>query len=287
MQVASDNIGGATCVDREGALRCLGINPSVATVMDFSNAHQLGWGVFTVTRNRALRHVLAGVALLLSTNTALPQSAADLMQRTRDAYHKLQSYSDTGEVVTDYQGIGTSVLSRTKGSFQTTYEAPRHFRLKFRKENGEELAIWTKGQERTVYSWWSATRVADSSPSVVPFMTAASPTLGSTTLIPTLLFPQAKFNAQLDQLADPKRDADETVDGHACYRIRGDERASKGSMVRPLVVWIDRESLLVRRVAEETPESMGKGAVSRTTWTIHPQANPKLSEGDFGFTPPK
>jgi hypothetical protein len=224
--------------------------------------------------------------MLQITNSALPQSAADLMQRARDAYQKLRTYSDTGEVVMDYQGVGTRVLTSTRGSFQTSYEAPRHFRMTFRKENGEELAIWTKGQERTVYSWWSATRVADSSPSAIPFLTAASPTLGTTTLIPTLLFPQAKLNAQLDQLSDPKLDADEAVDGHACYRIRGNETAIKGTMVRPLVVWIDRESLLVRRVAEDTPESMGKGGVSRTTWTIHPQANPALGEGDFGFTPP-
>src|SRR5215472_9758727 len=98
------------------------------------------------------------VIFLLTSTATLGQTAADVLQRTRAAYHNLHSYSDTGQVVTEYEGVGTNVLTSTNGSFQTSYEAPRHFRLKFRKDNGEQLAIWTKGQEHTVYSWWSATR---------------------------------------------------------------------------------------------------------------------------------
>jgi hypothetical protein len=214
-------------------------------------------------------------------------SAGQVFAEAREGYHNLRTYSDTGEVVTEYQGVGTGVLTSTKGSFQTSYEAPRHFRLKFTKENGEQLVIWTKGQERTVYWWWSATRVADSSPSVVPFLTASAPTLGTTTLIPSLLFPQAKLAAQLDQLTDPKLEADEGLDSHACYKLSGNETAIKGTMVRPLTLWIDRESLLVRRVVEDTPKSIGNAGVSRTTWNIHPQANSNLREQDFEFTPPR
>jgi hypothetical protein len=228
--------------------------------------------------------MLVNLPIVLLVDAAVAQTASDVLQRTRTAYHNLHTYSDTGDVATEYQGVGTNVLTNTKGSFQTSYEAPRHFRLKFKKENGEQLAIWTIGQERTVYSWWSVTLAQDSNPTVVPFLTAAHPTMGTTTLIPALLFPQASFNGQFDQLTDPKLETNEHIDGHTCYKITGNEAAIKGTMVRPLTLWIDTESLLVRRVVEGTPQSMGKGGVSRTTWNIRPQADPMLKEEDFVFS---
>jgi len=51
-----------------------------------------------------------------------------------------------------------------------------------------------------------------------------------------------------------------------------------------MTVWIDAESLLIRRVVEEWKPLPGQ--VNRVTTTFEPQANPTLDESRFKFTPP-
>jgi hypothetical protein len=53
-----------------------------------------------------------------------------------------------------------------------------------------------------------------------------------------------------------------------------------------MTVWIDAQTLLVRRVFEDTAEGTGSDA-NRFTTTFEPQANPTLDDARFAFTPPK
>ena len=58
--------------------------------------------------------------------------------------------------------------------------------------------------------------------------------------------------------------------------------------IRPVTVWIDTDTRLVRRVLEDTPEGYGDGkATLRVTLDYQPQANQALDDSRFQFTPPK
>ena len=50
--------------------------------------------------------------------------------------------------------------------------------------------------------------------------------------------------------------------------------------------WIDAETMLVRKVFEDTPKGYPAGSYSRLTVTIEPQANATLDDGKFQFTVP-
>ena len=51
-----------------------------------------------------------------------------------------------------------------------------------------------------------------------------------------------------------------------------------------MTVWIDAESLLIRKVVE-VPKDVLPGQIARVTTTFQPQANPKLDDARFTFTP--
>jgi hypothetical protein len=50
---------------------------------------------------------------------------------------------------------------------------------------------------------------------------------------------------------------------------------------------IDVETLLVRKIFEDTPNGLGAGLRNRVTTTFEPQANPVLEDSRFRFTVPK
>ena len=56
--------------------------------------------------------------------------------------------------------------------------------------------------------------------------------------------------------------------------------------VRQVTVWLDSESLLVRKVFEDTPKGYPTNAFLRLTITLEPQASPQLEDANFRFTVP-
>jgi hypothetical protein len=230
--------------------------------------------------------MVTSLLVLLAAVGAGPvtESADDVMTRSRAAYQALHSYSDEGEVVSETRLAGTAVRSVDRDSFKTAFQQePRKFFFKFTKQGGEEYVIWIDGAE--VNSWWSATRVRSNynqKPAAV-FALAGSPTKGITDIVPPLIFPKGRLKGPLTEMKELHLENDERVDGHACFKISGQEKVGFGSDMRPITVWIDRETLLVRRILEDTPPSQGQGAVWRRTTTLRPMANPALPASAFTF----
>ena len=56
--------------------------------------------------------------------------------------------------------------------------------------------------------------------------------------------------------------------------------------VRQVTVWLDAESLLVRKVFEDTPKGYPTNAYLRLTIILDPLANPQLEDANFQFTVP-
>ena len=62
-------------------------------------------------------------------------------------------------------------------------------------------------------------------------------------------------------------------------------RTGREINVHHVTIWIDAESLLIRKVVEEWTTLPGH--ISRLTTTFEPQVNPKLDDARFQFVPPR
>lgn len=239
---------------------------------------------------------LALFALLMpcaGSRAALSHLAADdILERSRAKYASLKSYSDKGTVTTEYRGSGaTGSPSVEHHTFTTDYRAPRNFFFEFRKnpkESKERYVIWCPDGE-DFQDWWSATGNTSHhgrNPNV--FALGSYPTKGSVLQIPPLLFPKAEMQGPISGLREYRLAETEEVDGRSCYKLVGAlalaYKTGAVTEAHPTTIWIDVETLLVRKVFED---SSGTVSLNTTTTTFEPQANPTLDESQFKFMPPK
>jgi outer membrane lipoprotein-sorting protein len=218
-----------------------------------------------------------------------PSAEDDILARSRAHYASLKSYSDTGTVVYEY---GTASVSRH--TFKTYYRAPRHFYFEFtedKADGGSRLAIWCEGTD--FQSWWTDTGVHNTYPrgqGASAFISSASFSAGSASQIPSLLFASAGLVSTLSELADMTAAATEVINGRTAHKLTGIARSMYGTgyvtNVRQTTVWIDAETLLVRKIFEDTPKGALAGSRRRITTTFEPQANPTLEDSRFKFVVP-
>jgi hypothetical protein len=60
----------------------------------------------------------------------------------------------------------------------------------------------------------------------------------------------------------------------------------RGAHPRPTTIWIDAQTLLVRKIVEDTPAENPQGSLDRLTTTFEPRANPQLEDSVFRFAVP-
>src|SRR5207244_4391988 len=102
-----------------------------------------------------------------------------------------------------------------------------------------------------------------------------------------LLFPQAELVGTITEFADGAAAGMEMVNGRMCYQIAGVARSVYGATghvnnIRRTTLWIDGETLLIRKVVEDWSEG---AMVHRVTTTFEPQLNPPLEDRRFQFIP--
>jgi outer membrane lipoprotein-sorting protein len=238
-----------------------------------------------------------GIAVITCSSlawTPAPQagaSAQDVVRRSQAAYAALRSYADTGSVDTEF-GPPNAVL-REHHTFRTLFRAPRRFLFDFVKQDAaDRFVVW--GDDEAFHTWWQATGVADVYPKGqggAAFVAGGQPTLNSLMVLSPWLFPQAELDGALTEFGDATLAGTDAINGHSCYKLLGVGKSvyrQSGHVVnvRKMSVWIDAETLLVRRVFEDTAD--GSAAyVNRFTTTFDPQANPTLADARFAFAPPK
>jgi hypothetical protein len=218
----------------------------------------------------------------------------DLWEQSRAAYVALRSYADSGTIATEVRPPGAATIVEHH-SFTTYYLAPRQFYFEFRKDptaGKERLVLWCEGGD--FQSWWSATGVHQTYPKGTggsAFGTASFPTKGSIVLIPPLLFSKAGLQGPLTVLKSPRLAGDEELNGVKVRKLVGEVGlgyvTGLGAHARPTTVWIDAQTLLVRKILEETPVESPEGSVDRVTVTFDPRANPQLAGSVFRFTVPR
>lgn len=236
---------------------------------------------------RSMLGTAVGLSLLGAARAT--RHGEDVFANSKARYAALKSYADTG-VVEIESGSATAPI-RDRHTFTTYYRAPRLFRFDFVKENNaDRYVIWSDADN--FYSWWRATAGKSTYPKGTganAFVNSAYPTKGSNMEIASMLFPNAGLVSTLAEFDDITDAGTESVDGRPCHKLTGiaqDTYAGSGKVVnvRKVTVWIDEQTLLVRRVMQNWP-AVG-GQVSRQTITLRPYANPPIDDVRFRFTPP-
>ncbi len=242
--------------------------------------------------NPLIRRVALAAGFLgsLSSATAV---AEDLVARARAAYGALTSYSDVGTVDTEYN-VGAGQTIRERHTFRTYFRAPRHFLLEFNEDRAagaDRFVIWSDAE--TFRTWWKDAGMETPYPrgqGVAALVSAFGPTKGVAGVITPLLFPQANLKGALNNFEEGELDGTEVIGGRKCHRIKGVQRSvygtGRGESVRATVLWIDAETLLLRKMFEDTPRGMAAGVVNRVTTVLEPQVNPPLKDEQFRFTVP-
>lgn len=222
----------------------------------------------------------------------MPPSADDVLAGSQAAYTALKSYSDTGTVDVEFGPPGGTL--KEHHTFKTLFRAPRHFLFDFVKaDNADRFVVWA--DDEAFHTWWQTTGVADTFPKGEgggAFVAGGEPTLNALMQLSPWLFSQADLTGPLTEFGDAAVAGTEAIAGHPCHKLAGTGKSvyrASGRVVnvRRMTVWIDVQTLLVRRVFEDTAEGTGGGYVSRTTTTFEPLANPTLDDARFRFTPPK
>jgi hypothetical protein len=244
-----------------------------------------------ISSNRCAPIALGLSALLVAWTPAVPLTGVDLLAKSRAAYAGLKAYSDTGLVVTEAGNAGGMALDRF--TFKTFYRAPRYFYFDITKQaDSARFLIWSDAD--AFHTWWSVTGVEDEYPrgtGASAFVNSAGPSGGYVMYIAPLLFPQVGLAGTLNEIGETELAGSETIGGHACHKLTGVAKSAYTATghefaARKVSIWIDQQSLLVRKVFEDTPRGMGAGWISRVSVTFEPQANPSLDDAKFKFTVP-
>lgn len=236
---------------------------------------------------RSMFPALIGFVLVVGFT---PVQADDLIARSRAAYASLRSYSDTGVVTYEANGY------TERYTFKTYYRAPRHLYFEFdndKKAGGRQQIFWKEGGD--LQTWNSATRVFETIPvasgrEVATIGGAAGTTYGTAVLILSLLFQKSGLIGTIGEFANGSDVGTEDIGGRRCYKLVGVARSTYASgqvtNVRATTIWIDAETLLVRRVFTDTPKNYPVGSIARLATTLEPQLNPTLEDGRFRFVVP-
>jgi hypothetical protein len=245
------------------------------------------------------RGVLVIATLLMATTTAAraADNGMDLLNQSIARYAALASYADTGTVVRDQGGLAD------RWKFKTHFQRPLNFRFEFQGVSSRSGELVTDTSDNHIVLWMIQGELQGYNRrmrmhTVIPrtgnqpaeLLGASVATAGTSVLIPSLLYSKSNLPGTLQQIREAVNAGYETVGGHRCHKIVGKAAqfypSGKMTNVRPVTVWIDAETLLVRKVLEDTPEGHPAGFFNRLTVTIDPVMNPTLAEDSFRFTIP-
>jgi len=241
--------------------------------------------------------VLATLLVATAPAAHADDDGMNLLQQSIARYAALTSYADTGTVVRESSGLVDS------WKFKTQFQRPLNFRFDFQGVSSRSRDLVTDSSHNHIVLWMIQGELQTynqymRSHSVIPptgnqpaeLLGASVATAGTSVLIPSLLYSKSNLPSTLRQIREAVDAGYETVGGHRCHKIVGKAAeyypSGKSTNVRQVTVWIDAETLLLRKIFEDTSEGIPAGFYNRLTVTIEPVANPTLDEGSFRFTVP-
>jgi hypothetical protein len=234
----------------------------------------------------------------------------EILAAMAEMYATCTSYRDAGRVTTRF--IDRDGRSRTSiKPFTTAFVRPDRFRFEYRDRIGEadgewdRYLIWAEGG--WVRAWWDVRPGVEEPESLdLALAGATGVSGGSAHAVPSLLLRGAVTGSRLPRLVGVVSLGDTDLDGVACYRLRGilglppvdpaqqereHEELFRATGVRlerverdPVTVWIDRGTLLVRRIQEETRFETFR-TENRTDY--EPEIGVAITDRELRFDPPE
>jgi uncharacterized protein DUF2092 len=213
-------------------------------------------------------------------------------------YKSLASYADTGTIVDEHPGFAGHAIFKTY--FRRRDPADFYFDYTYQYEadpKGNRLNLpdrrrvwWMRDRTLETYSFEAKEHRTYPATSNQAAALNEPRTKGASLLIPELLFSKSHLPGTLLQIEESSAVGMEDVNGHPCHKVLGVAAAyypsGQRTNVRQVTVWIDRETLLIRKVFEDTPKGYGADSFYRITFQIEPQANPTLDDAKFAFQVP-
>jgi thiol-disulfide isomerase/thioredoxin/outer membrane lipoprotein-sorting protein len=162
-------------------------------------------------------------------------TAQDIVSKLQAVYAKAKTYSDHGVVKN----------GMTTRSFDTTFLRSARFRFDLRDENDPRkgFVLWADGTH-TYSRFYGPPRTTDDGSALgVAVAVTSKQSLGVVEMLAHLLQPEVVPSAKLTEL---KLDGTEVVDDRPCWVVSGKRSDSE------LKLWIDRDTFLLRRSAEDS-----------------------------------
>ena len=258
---------------------------------------------------RAVAILAVVLAQLVPTNAGTrsqkpPQPALpDVLKNSIAYYATLASYADTGTVSVDTGGTVTEARLTTYFRRPTRdlffdYQVLSSTTVSTKHKIDMSVyrtVLWMFKGNMQKYDRYSGSHEIvnpDNGGQVRALQGTSHGTSGSSIMIPSLLYAQARLPSAILQIEEAKPAGVEDIRGRRCHKVTGVAAAyypsGQRTGVRPVTVWIDTATQLIRRVLEDTPEGYGDGrATLRITFDYEPQANPAIDDSKFQFTVPK
>jgi hypothetical protein len=241
--------------------------------------------------------VLLNIFLAATGIARAADDGMDLLKRSMAFYSTLPAYTDSGTAVRE----GPGLVDRWK--FRTYFRRPLDFRFDFQGVTSQSAGLTVDSSTQHIVLWMikgelqsfnQQMRTHNTVPRTgnqpAELLNASSGTAGTSVLIPSMLFAKADLPGSIRQIREATHAGFESINGHRCHKIVGTAAQfyPSGQMtnVRQVTVWLDAESLLVRKVFEDTPKGYPTNAFLRLTITLEPQANPQLDDASFRFAVP-
>lgn len=228
------------------------------------------------------------------------QLLPDVLKKTIAYYGTLSSYADTGTLKVETTG------TLEEARFATYFRRPTRdlffdfqalssttLSTKFKTDlSAYRTVLWMFKGEMQKYSRYAQTHeMVNPDNQANALRGTQSGTYGASIMIPSLLYTQARLPSAILQIEEAELAGVEEIAKRRCHKVTGTAAAyypsGQRTSVRPVTVWIDAETQLIRRVLEDTPKGYGKiGDVMRYTFDFQPQANPAIDDAKFQFTVP-
>jgi hypothetical protein len=270
--------------------------------VDVRSRHAQAAGFFTGMVIRMWLHRLSSLVCLLivaiGAGSSSPHAATvpDVLKESIAFYGSLTSYSDTGTIRQEMPGI-------VEEANLTTYfrRATRDFYFDFqmlRSRDPKTGFTIDLSANRTVFWMFNGNmqsyNLLQKTHQQITAQTEALQhssyaTRGTSILVPSLLYPKSNLPGTVLQVQDAQLAGFEDINQQRCHKVVGTAFAYYNSGARtgerPVTVWIDAQTRLIRRVFEDTPKNQATG-YSRLTITFEPRANPSIADARFQFKPP-
>jgi outer membrane lipoprotein-sorting protein len=232
-----------------------------------------------------------------------PVTADEVLAAMAERYAGCVTYRDSGKAITRF--ISDSGRSRSSiKPFTTAFIRPNRFRFEFRSRHGDAEEDWDPyivfADGREVLTWWGVRPGIERPESLRDALAAATGVSSrSSHTVPSLLLPgEFEGSRLLTDLVEVRSLDDGVVDGQACFRLTGifrpptldpeeeQERVDGPTDLTkdaPSIVWIDQETLLLKRLEDATEFDTFR---TESVTTYAAEMNVSIDEEELRFDPP-